>query len=295
MGLKLVGPVIYTFGTTAQKATHLPPLLAGETFWAQGFSEPGAGSDLARLRTRAEKVPGGYKITGSKIWTTRAQFANRMFCLVRTGQHEKPQAGITFLLVDMAQPGIAVRPIITLSGEHEVNEVFLDGVFTPDDWRIGAEGDGWSIAKFLLKNERGKSCFAPALLADIAQLRRQAAANPPAHAADRQAIRQRIATLSAEAEALEMTELRTLDQLNRNEQAGPQSLMTKLIASEIRQGIEQTALALQGPTGLALPWPRTPSNVASQATRYLDSRAWSIFGGTSEVQLNIIARTVLNL
>ncbi|WP_308238240.1 acyl-CoA dehydrogenase family protein [Phenylobacterium sp. J367] len=155
MGLRMVGPVIMGFGTPEQKAHYLPRILSGEDYWCQGYSEPGAGSDLAALQLRAVSDGDDYVLSGSKIWTTHAQFANRMFCLVRTSTEGKLQAGITFLLLDMQTPGISVKPIITLAGEHEVNQVFFDAVRVPKSGRIGAENQGWTVAKHLLEFERG--------------------------------------------------------------------------------------------------------------------------------------------
>ncbi len=299
MGLKLVGPVIYTFGSETQKAEYLPKLRSGDHFWGQGFSEPGSGSDLASLRTRAVRDGDDYIVSGQKIWTTQAQFANRLFALVRTDAEAKPQRGISFLLIDMASPGITVRPIISASGDHELNEVFLDEVRVPVANRVGEEGQGWSIAKFLLENERGGSCFAPQLLADIARLR--AAAGPFEGELATRATR-----LTLEAEALEMTELRTLIEIEAGEPPAPRSLITKLIASEIRQGIDALAVDAFGLSGLQLPIerpfysdevPRPFGSAEAQiaAARYLNSRAWSIFGGTSEIQLSIIAKAAVGL
>ena len=290
MGLKLVGPVIYTFGTPEQKARWLPPLRRGTEFWAQGFSEPGSGSDLASLRTRAVRDDSGdYIVTGQKIWTTFAQHATHMFALVRTDASVKPQRGISFLLIDMASPGITVRPILSASGDHEVNEVFLDAVRVPAANLVGAEGQGWSIAKFLLENERGGSTYGPALVADAARLR---AAFERLPAAADPLLRDRLARIEHRAMALEWTELRIVTAMTAGEDPGPISLATKLIASEIRQALEQFGSDMLGMAGLALP-DHGPDRIA--AARYLNSRAWSIFGGTSEIQLGLIARAALGL
>jgi alkylation response protein AidB-like acyl-CoA dehydrogenase len=294
MGLKLVGPVLYTYGTPDQQAHFLPALRSGEHIWAQGFSEPGSGSDLASLRTRAVRDGNDYIVTGQKIWTTQAQFANWLFALVRTDPAVKPQAGISFLLIDMTSPGVTIRPILSASGDHELNEVFLDDVRVPVANRVGGEGEGWGIAKFLLENERGGTGYAPQLLADLDRL--VAAASPlNAVLADR-AIRLRL-----EAEALDMTELRTLFEIEDGRPPAPRSLAVKLIASEIRQGIETLAVDAFGLAGLQLPAERPfhaedapplvgPPEAGLAAARYLNARAWSIFGGTSEVQLTLIAR-----
>jgi alkylation response protein AidB-like acyl-CoA dehydrogenase len=290
MGLKLVGPVIYTYGTADQKARWLPPLRRGTEFWAQGFSEPGSGSDLASLRTRAVRDDSGdYIVTGQKIWTTFAQHATHMFALVRTDASVKPQRGISFLLIDMASPGITVRPILSASGDHEVNEVFLDAVRVPAANLVGAEGQGWSIAKFLLENERGGSTYGPALVADTARLRTTFERLPTA--AD-PLLRDRLARIEHRAMALELTELRIVAAMTAGEDPGPISLATKLVASEIRQALEQFGSDMLGMAGLALPT-QGPDRIA--AARYLNSRAWSVFGGTSEIQLGLIARAALGL
>jgi alkylation response protein AidB-like acyl-CoA dehydrogenase len=294
MGLKLVGPVLYTYGTLDQQARFLPALRSGEHVWAQGFSEPGSGSDLASLRARAVRDGDEYVVTGQKIWTTQAQFANWLFALVRTDPAVKPQAGISFLLIDMTSPGVTVRPILSASGDHELNEVFLDDVRVPVANRIGAEGDGWGIAKFLLENERGGTGCAPQLLADLDRL---TAAAPPLSTL----LADRATRLRLEAEALEMTELRTLLEIEDGRAPAPRSLAVKLIASEIRQGIETLAVDAFGLAGLQLPPERPfhadnapplvgPPEAGLAAARYLNARAWSIFGGTSEIQLNLIAR-----
>jgi len=294
IGLGMAGPTIIAHGTPEQKAIHLRGILSGETIFCQGFSEPGSGSDLASLRTRAVRDGDDYVVTGQKIWTTQAQFANWLFALVRTDATVKPQAGISFLLIDMTSPGVTVRPILSASGDHELNEVFLDDVRVPVANRIGAEGEGWGIAKFLLENERGGTGYAPQLLADLDRL--VAAASPlGALLADR------ATRLRLEAEALEMTELRTLLEIEQGQPPAPRSLAVKLIASEIRQGIEALAVDAFGLAGLQLPTERPfhaddapplvgPPEAGLAAARYLNARAWSIFGGTSEIQLNLIAR-----
>jgi alkylation response protein AidB-like acyl-CoA dehydrogenase len=309
LGLKLVAPVIYTFGTPEQKARFLPRILDGSEKWCQGYSEPGAGSDLASLKTRAVNEDGTYRINGSKIWTTHAHYADWMFCLVRTNPDVKPQEGITFLLVPMRQPGISIRPIVTIAGDHEVNQVFLDDARTLAENRIGAEGQGWSIAKFLLENERGGSCAAPRLLADIAKLRAAADAEPSGTNGaygHQPSVEARLVALELEALALETTELRILAELKAGRRPGPQTSLVKLVASSLRQKIDETAIDVFGPLGLQLPPERplygnsAPEPVGSREAQlalptYLNGRAWTIFGGTNEVQKTIIAKTVLGL
>ena len=309
LGLKLVGPVIYTFGTPEQKAYYLPRILSGEDYWCQGFSEPGSGSDLASLQTRAVRDGDTYLINGSKIWTTHAHHANKIFCLVRTNTEVKRQAGISFVLMDMEQPGISVRPILTLAGDHEVNQVFLDNAVARVEDRIGEEGDGWKIAKFLLENERGGSCHAPRLLADLDEVERLAAEEGDGRGgalSDDAEWKRRIARTRLSAQALEMIELRIVSDIAKGRPPGPQTSLTKLIASSLRQEIDLLAVDLFGGYGLQLPLARplygdnAPAPVHSRAAqaaaaRYLNSRGWTIFGGTNEVQAGIIAKTVLGL
>ena len=309
LGLKLVGPVIAHFGTPDQKARYLERILTGQDLWCQGYSEPGSGSDLASLKTRAVRDGDKYIVNGSKIWTTHAQYADWMFCLARTNLDVKPQAGISFLLINMRQPGITVRPIIGMAGDHEVNQVFLDNAEALVADRIGEEGQGWTIAKFLLENERGGSCAAPRLLADLDRLDRLAGAQPGGfngalgHDVD---FGRRLSRLRLEAEALEMTELRILGELAQGRKPGPQTSLTKLVASNLRQYVDELAVEAFGYDGLQLATERplygneSPEPIGSKPAQlamptYLNSRAWTIFGGSNEVQKNIIAKTVLGL
>lgn len=309
LGLKLVAPVIYTFGTDAQKAVYLPRILSGEDYWCQGFSEPGSGSDLASLQCRAVRQGDKYIVNGTKMWTTHAHHANRIFCLVRTDPDVKRQAGISFLLLDMNQPGITVRPILTLAGDHEVNQVFFDNAEAPVENLIGQEGDGWKVAKFLLENERGGSCHAPKLLADLNAIDALAKDQPDGNGGSLSANRdwrRRVAKLRLQSEALEVIELRILADLAKGRQPGPQTSLTKLLASNLRQEIDLLAVDLHGDMGLELdlhrpfygdgaPQPMESSEAQVAMARYLNSRAWTIFGGSNEVQANIIAKTVLGL
>jgi alkylation response protein AidB-like acyl-CoA dehydrogenase len=300
LGLKLLGPVVYTFGTAEQKAHYLPRILDGEHYWCQGFSESGAGSDLASLRTRAERRGDRYVINGGKIWTTHAHFATHMFCLARTDGGVKAQRGISFLLLEMQHPGVSVRPIRGLAGDHEVNEVFLNEVDVPAGNLVGEEGQGWTIAKFLLENERGGSCFAPKLLADIARLRGGADFRPGSTLA------RRLAKVELEAQALEVTELRILSQIEKGERPGPQTSLVKLVASTLRQQIDSLAVQVLGYAGLQLtpvrplygescPAAELSKDAQIAMPRYLNSQAWTIFGGSNEIQRTIIAKTVLHL
>jgi alkylation response protein AidB-like acyl-CoA dehydrogenase len=309
LGLRLVGPVICHFGTPEQKARFLPRILSGEDYWCQGYSEPGSGSDLASLKTSARRDGNDYVINGSKIWTTHAHHANWIFALVRTDASVKKQQGISFLLVPMDQPGIEVTPIHSMSGDHEVNAVFFTDARTPAENRIGEEGQGWTIAKFLLENERGGSCFAPRLLQSIGRLEELATTQPSGvngalgHDAR---FRDRLARVRLEAEALEVTELRILAELAKGKAPGPQTSLVKLLSANIGQKVDTLRLELLGTDALQLPLERplygneAPEPVGSEYAqtamgRYLNNRASTIFGGSDEVQKNIIAKTVLGL
>jgi alkylation response protein AidB-like acyl-CoA dehydrogenase len=311
LGLKLVAPVIWTFGTEAQKAQYLPRILSGEDYWCQGFSEPGSGSDLASLQTRAVLSEDGreYVLNGSKIWTTHAHHASHMFCLVRTDPTVKKQAGISFVLVDLDSPGITIAPILTNAGDHEVNQVFLENVRVPAENLVGAAGQGWTIAKFLLENERGGSCHAPKLSYDLDRIEAAARAAPDGRGGtldgDRD-WRRRVAKLRLTVQALEMIELKIISEIAQGRAPGPQTSLTKLLASNARQEIDLLAVDLHGPAGLQLemarplygenaPFPPFGRDAQVATPRYLNSRAWTIFGGTNEVQATIIAKSVLGL
>jgi len=309
VGLKLFAPVVYRFGSKKQKTTLLPRVLTGVDIWCQGFSEPQAGSDLASLQTRAIRDGDNYLVNGSKLWTTHAHHSNRMFCLVRTDAGAKRHAGISFLLIDMATPGVSVRPILTLGGDHEVNAVFFDNVLVPVDNRVGEEGQGWVIAKFLLENERGGSCFAPRLLSELDRMDAAALNGPDGYGgvlADDMQWRRRVARIRLSARALELLELRILADLAKGRPPGPQTSVTKLVASSLQQDIDLAWLDLFGAAGLEHTMQRplygqtAPKYVFSPeaqtaASRYLNNRAWTIFGGTSEIQVSILAKNVLNM
>ena len=309
LGLKLIGPVLCKFGTPEQKAYFLPRILSGEDYWCQGYSEPGSGSDLASLKTRAELRGDTYVVNGSKIWTTHAHHANWIFALVRTDSEAKKQEGITFLLIPMNQPGVTVTPIVTMANDHEVNATFFDNAETSVANRIGEEGQGWTIAKYLLENERGGSCAAPSLLAELDRIEASAAKQasgvngPMSHDP---AWAQRLVRLRMEVEAFEVTELRILAELAKGRPAGPQTSLMKLAASNLRQSVNSLAVDLFGYDGLQLPTLRplygneAPEPVGSREAQmamptWLNGRAWTIFGGSDEVQKTIIAKQVLGL
>ncbi|MEY4056664.1 MAG: hypothetical protein RL519_1999 [Pseudomonadota bacterium] len=309
LGLRLVGPVICRFGTPEQKARFLPRILNGEDYWCQGYSEPGAGSDLAAVKTKAERRSDKYVVNGSKIWTTHAHHANWIFALVRTDSEVQKQRGISFLLIPMDQPGVEVSPIITMANDHEVNATFFDNAETGVENLIGEEGQGWTIAKFLLENERGGSCSAPALLARLDRIEMQAAAEPSGTngcIGHDPVFAQRLARLRLEAQAFEVTELRILAELSKGRAPGPQTSLVKLTSSNLRQRIDELTIDLFGYDALQLPVTRplygneAPEPIGSRAAQlampaYLNGRAYTIFGGSDEVQKTIIAKQVLGL
>jgi acyl-CoA dehydrogenase len=299
MGLRMVGPCIMHFGTAEQKAFYLPRLLSGEDYWCQGYSEPGAGSDLAALKTSAVSDDDDYIVNGSKIWTTHAHFANRMFALVRTNPGAKPQAGITFLLIDMKSPGVKVRPIVNIAGEHEFNEVFFDNVRVPKTNRIGAENDGWTVAKYLLEFERGGS-YAPGLRVRLERLRAAAREQTPdgAPLLDSAAFEARFTELAIKLDALQMTEQRLMSALASGQNPGPLSSMLKTKGTETQQRIEELSLEIAQHYAPVRRMPARDNEAeigTDAAVRYFNSRAASIYGGSNEIQRNIIARLVLGL
>ena len=312
MGLLYVAPVIYTFGSEAQKRRFLPSILDSTVFWAQGYSEPGSGSDLASLQCRAERdeATGDYLVTGSKIWTSQAHFADWIFCLVRTSTEDRPQKGITFLTLDMTSPGVTVEPIITIDGGHHLNTVHFDAVRVPPENRIGEEGMGWTYAKYLLTHERTSYAHIAgkkAEMAEIARIMAEPGPHGPALATDAD-FRRRYATVQGELGTLEATTLRTLASVSSGEAPGDESSILKVRATEVAQAITELKLELAGWYGLrsvpdrsrpdwnggndgdfAPPW--TVTGVAD----YFFARAQSIYGGSNEIQKNVIAKQVLGL
>jgi len=304
-GLAMVGPVIFTYGNDAQKEKFLPRILSGEDWWCQGYSEPGAGSDLASLRTRAVRDGDAYVVNGGKTWTTLAQHADWMFCLVRTDTDVKAQEGISFLLIDMKTPGITVRPIITIDGGHEVNEVFLEDVRVPVENLIGEENKGWTYAKFLLGNERSGIAGVARSKKAIERLKTISGAElidgEPLIKTD--GFKRKIAELEIDLTSLEYTELRTLAQESKGQGPGPESSILKIKGTEIQQRITELTMEAVGnyaypfaaPNGEGsneLPGPDYAMG-ASQA--YFNMRKTSIYGGSNEIQRNIIAKAVLGL
>ncbi|WP_327453934.1 acyl-CoA dehydrogenase family protein [Sphingopyxis sp.] len=282
MGLKMVAPVIMHYGSPEQRAHYLPRILSGEDYWCQGFSEPGAGSDLAALQLRATQDGNDYILNGSKIWTTHAHFANRMFALVRTSNEGKPQAGISFLLLDMGLPGITVEPIRTLAGDHEFNQVFFDDVRVPQANRLGGENEGWSVAKHLLTFERGGK-YAPGLIGRLEGLRARGDVDPVLRARlDREAV-----TLQA-LQALEMKAMRGV-----GGSAALYASALKILGTETAQRIDTLACEIAGHAAWADADGQTPAELAVAVPRYLNDRAATIYAGSNEIQRDLIARTML--
>ncbi len=279
-GLNMVAPVIIEFGNDAQRARYLPKILSGDEFWCQGYSEPGAGSDLAALETRAERRGDTYVINGTKTWITAAQWADWMFVLARTDPAAKKQDGISFVLVDMTTPGVTVRPIVTIDGGSEINEVHLENVVVPAANRVGAEGGGWTYAKFLLEHERtGTAGIAGCrqLLASLRDVLER-------ESLDDRRIGDRIAEIEVELEALAFTELRTLAAESAGKRPGPESSILKIKGTELQQAIGELALDAVG-----------PYVDAHIAPKYFNLRKTSIYAGSNEIQKNIIAKRILKL
>ena len=307
MGLALVGPVIMQFGTDEQKAHYLPRILSGEDIWCQGYSEPGSGSDLASLQTRAVRDGDEYVINGSKIWTTGAQHADRIFCLVRTADTEKRQEGISFLLFDMDDPGIKVEPIITLAGDHEVNQVFFDDVRVPVANRLGEENDGWTVAKYLLEFERGGSAYAAMVASSLGKLHEITAAEPAAGGVlgDDPAFALKVAAAEIKQQAAEYTEHRTIAEIVQRGRPGPASSIMKVLGSETNQWVTELMVEAVHYYGAAYqPEARVPGNniepigpvhAVPAVPKFLNFRASSIYGGSNEIQRNIVAKQVLGL
>lgn len=301
-GLSMVGPVIYTYGTPQQKAHYLPRILTMEDYWCQGYSEPGAGSDLAALRTRAERDGDYYVINGSKIWTSEAHYANMMFCLVRTDPQAKAQRGISFLLIDMATPGITVRPIISIDGGHELNETFLENVRVPVANRIGEENAGWDYAKFLLGHERSAIADVGRTKRRLQRLKEIAGAEQldGAPLLDCPVFSNRVAAVEIDLLALECTNLRLLLGDSTSGSAPIAVSMMKLRGSEVLQAVSELACDALGYTAMSYE-PRAgdshqpvdaPDYALGRVEDYLFRRAASIYGGSSETQRNILAKLI---
>ncbi len=299
-GPVMVAPVIMAFGSREQQERHLPGIMSGDVWWSQGYSEPGSGSDLASVKTRAEKRGDKYIVNGQKTWTTLGQYGDWIFCLVRTDTSVKPQAGISFLLVDMKSPGVTVRPIIMLDGEHEVNEVFFDNVEVPAENLVGEENKGWTYAKYLLAHERTNIADVNRAKRELERLKRIAKAEGVFHDAR---FRDQIALLEVDIVALEMMVLRVLSA----ESSGKQSLdvagLLKIRGSEIQQRYTELMMLAAGPfstpfihEAMEAGWQGDQvgaAHCAPLASHYFNYRKTTIYGGSNEVQRNIVAQTVL--
>jgi len=306
-GLSMCGPVLMAFGTEAQKAHYLPRIVAMEDWWCQGYSEPGAGSDLAGLKTRAERRGDRYVVNGQKTWTTYAHWANMMFLLVRTDAEAKPQAGISFLLLDMRTPGVTVRPIITLDQGHDVNEVFLDDVEVPLENLVGEENKGWTIAKYLLGHERTNIAgigMCKRLMRRLKEIARSETKRGRPLIEDPY-FRERIARLDMDLMCHEWSLMRVISMESGNKPVGPEASVLKIRGSEIQQELTELLMECAGPYAV----PYVPQALEVDATaetaggalfnplaaQYFDMRKISIYGGANEIQKNIIAKAIVGL
>ena len=300
-GLKMVGPVIYTFGTQEQKDRFLPKILSSDHWWCQGYSEPGAGSDLASLTTSADYAGTNYLVNGRKIWTSLAQYADWIFCLVRTSKGSRKQEGISFLLIDMSSPGITVKPIITIDGRHSLNEVLFENVSVPVENLIGEQDKGWTYAKALLAHERTNMAEVADSKRMLTELKDKASKSIGGGRclADDQVFQKQVSDVELDLMALEYTELRALASIAEKGMPGPESSLLKIKGTEISQQLHELHLKVAAHHGgaVALTEERYDEiQVGSDArNRYLYGRAATIYGGSNEVQRNVIAKAVLGL
>jgi len=306
-GLSMVAPVIYTFGNDEQKQRFLPDILASKVWWCQGYSEPGAGSDLASLRTKAVLDGDHYIVNGQKTWTTLAQHADWIFCLVRTDNSGKKQDGISFLLIDMKSPGITVNPIVTMDGGREVNDVHFEDVRVPANNLIGEAGKGWTYAKVLLTHERtgiARVARSKKALAGIKEFASKQLSGGESLMND-EGFRRRVSEVEIELMALEITDLRTLAAISSGGAPGPESSILKIKGSEIQQSLTELAMEASGyyampfvPESMEPGWngePIGPAEAVGSASLYFNTRKTTIYGGSNEIQKNIISKAVLRL
>ena len=304
-GVNMCGPVIYTFGTEEQKKKYLPGILNSDTWWCQGYSEPGSGSDLASLQTKAELKGNNYLVNGTKTWTTLAQHADWVFCLVRTETTDIKQEGISFLLIDMKSKGIEVKPIITIDGAHEVNMIYFDDVEVPVNNLIGEEGEGWNIAKFLLMHERTGIAGIAALKRELKRLKEISSDLIVGEASllDDANFRNKIEAAEIELTATEFTELRTLSQISSGGAPGPESSILKIKGTELQQSISELFIEMLGyyahpfltEAELGSNASIGPDYAGSAMPHYLNFRKVSIYGGSNEIQRNVISKAILGL
>lgn len=294
-GVSFVGPVIYTFGTEAQRARYLPDIRESKTWWCQGFSEPAAGSDLAAVQTRAVREGDHYIVNGQKTWTTMAHWADMMFALVRTSSDGPRQGGISFLLIDLRSPGVSIRPIATIDGHHHVNDVFFDNVRVPVENLVGHEGDGWRCAKFIVSNERvlvtelGKARRLFEELERLAHKRMQTARS----AASRAGIARRLAALGVKLESLRALAYQAVAEAEAARPPGIEASILKIRGSELQQALLEEIVDVIGSGGLMASADDAPDLCAGLVSEHLYARATSIYGGSNEIQSNIIVRAVL--
>jgi alkylation response protein AidB-like acyl-CoA dehydrogenase len=298
VGINNVGPTLIRYGTEEQKRRFLSKILSAEDIWCQLFSEPGAGSDLAALRTKAERDGDGYRLSGQKVWTSYAEFSRWAICLARTDPSVPKHKGITYFIVDMQTPGIEIRPLRQMTGTAEFNEVFLDRVYVPRDFVIGAENDGWNVAMNTLAHERGtgylfkeqvKNKIAMDQLIELVRARR--ACGNPVHPA----LRAEVVSAYIRVEIMRLHNLDTMTRLARGEEPGAESSLKKEFWTRLSQHLHETAIAVQGTAGQLMPGDPHAVDQGRWQRSFLYSRSWSISAGTSEVQLNIIANRLLGL
>lgn len=304
-GVNYVGPVIYTFGSPEQKERFLPPILASTEWWAQGYSEPGAGSDLASLKTRAVRTGSVYRVTGQKIWTSYVQWADWMFCLVRTSDEGRPQQGISFLLIDMRTPGITIRPIRTMDGCHHVNEVFLDDVEVPVENLVGEEGRGWHYAKFLLGNERVLAAETGRSMRQLQHLQRLVRDGAGGDGVNLLEFERRLHKLQLQLHVLRSFCLEAARHMSAQDSAGVEASIMKIRGSELQQAISEATMDWLGASatvydpalvhGQQATSLLGPPETAGAVREYLHGRASTIYGGSNEIQRNIISKAELGL
>jgi alkylation response protein AidB-like acyl-CoA dehydrogenase len=309
MGIKMVAPVIMAFGNDAQKKKYLPPILSSDIWWCQGYSEPGSGSDLASLNMKAEDKGDHYICNGTKIWTTHAQWADWIFCLVRTTPGLKPQEGISFILIDMKTPGISVRPIVTIDGppdnEQEVNQVFFDNVKVPKENLIGKQDEGWTYAKYLLEFERGNA-YSPGLRRALKKVRSIASVEgmDGGKLIDDVSFRRKLDEIEVQLHALDFTELRFFSRMSTGQRPGAESSLFKTRGTELQQEISELVVEAIQYSSMPFvqapwekknePWPQ-PDYAVTAAPYYFNLRKASIYAGSNEIQRNIMAKMVLGL
>ena len=308
-GVKMVGPIIYSFGNNEQKRRFLPDILSSDVWWCQGYSEPGSGSDLASLTTKAKRQADHYIVNGVKTWTTLAQYADWIFCLVRTNSDvARRQEGISFLLIDMKTPGVSIKPIITMDGAHEINEVHFENVKVPIENLVGEEGKGWTYGKVLLQHERTNLATVPRSKYRLNKLKKEIVQSMHGGVPLMEDLNfsRKVATVEIELKALEYTELRTLAAIATGKAPGPESSILKIKGTVMQQMLDELFLEAAG--YYALPYvsnqydldcPKSEwighSAETESSLQYFNNRKASIYSGSNEIQKNIVSKHVLGL